>query len=400
MIRNRTILCFASGYDAPPTSKHHVMHLLSEHNQVLWVNYHASRTPTASSSDLVAITSKLKQVVRGLQNPRPNLHVLTPLVVPLPSSKIAKQVNRKLLVQQVRRALRKVGDGPVQFWSFTPDVGYLLGQFNEEKVIYYCVDDHAQFTGYNVQQVLREEQELCQHADLVVTTSMALQNAKACFNANTVLIPHGVDYEHFSRALTKDLVIPADIAKIPRPRLGFFGLIRDWVDLELIAEVARRRPEWHFVLVGDSTIDLEVYRHQANLHFLGRRPYESLPAYCKAFDVGLIPFKINELTLAVNPIKLREYLAAGLPVVSTPLPEVAIYEPWVKVAADAKAWSSAIEQTLSLSSDGSLARQRSQAMSQETWPSKLAILQRRLTQSKPPWEAQNCATNGQLRVVE
>ena len=149
MLEGHTILCFASGYDAPPTSKHHVMHLLAEHNTVLWVNYHASRAPTASGSDLRYMAKKLGQVFAGLKTPRPNLHVLTPLVIPLPSSPGARRLNRTLLVSQIRRALRKVGSGPVQLWSFTPDVPYLLGKFGEEKIVYYCVDDHASFTGYN-----------------------------------------------------------------------------------------------------------------------------------------------------------------------------------------------------------------------------------------------------------
>lgn len=379
MIENQTILCFASGYDAPPTSKHHVMHLLAERNQVLWVNYHASRAPTASTSDLFYIAKKLKQVVAGIKSPRPNLHVLTPLVVPLPSSRAAKKLNRMLLVQQIRQALRKVAAGPVQFWSFTPDVSYLLGLFHEEKVIYYCVDDHSQFTGYDVSQVLAEEEVLCRKADLVVTTSLALQDAKAPFNANTLLLPHGVDYEHFSQALAEDLPAPDDIASIPHPRLGFFGLIRDWVDLDLVAELARRRPEWHFVMVGDSTIDLAGYRSLSNLHFLGRKPYQELPAYCRAFDVGLIPFKINALTLAVNPIKLREYLAAGLPVVSSPLPEVALYDRWVKVAEGSDAFQNAIAEVLAQGGDRGRAAERSDAMSHETWQSKVETLHQRLS---------------------
>ncbi len=399
MIKNKTILCFASGYDAPPTSKHHVMHLLAENNVVLWVNYHASRTPTASSSDLLYMAKKLKQVAAGLKNPRSNLHVLTPLVVPLPSSDSVKKLNRMLLIKQVRRALRKVGKGPVQFWTFTPDVGYLLGCFNEESVIYYCVDDHSQFTGYDIAQVLAEEQELCRQSDLVVTTSMALQQAKTRFNSNTVMVPHGVDYAHFSRALTDNLAEPDDIANIPHPRLGFFGLLRDWVDLDLVADVARSRPEWHFVMVGDATFDLSAYRQLPNIHFLGRKPYEVLPAYCKAFDVGLIPFKMNDLTLAVNPIKLREYLAAGLPVVSTPLPEVALYDRWVEVAGDADAFRAAIERILAQSNDGQLADERSQAMAHETWESKVEILHQRLSQTAVG-ESQDRRPGGRFQSIK
>ena len=383
MIEGRTILCFASGYDAPPTSKHHVMHILAERNTVLWVNYHASRAPSASASDVAHIARKLRQVFAGLKNPRPNLHVLTPMVVPLPASAWARKLNRAMLVHQIRRALRRIRTGPVQLWSFTPDIAYLLGRFGEEKVLYYCVDDHASFTGYDRKQVLRDEQELCRRADMVVTTSMALQKAKAPWNPNTLLVPHGVDYEHFAQAVTENLPEPADIADIPHPRLGFFGLIRDWVDLDLLAEVAARREDWHFVLIGDadSNVNLGKYSSIANMHFLGRKPYAELPPYCQAFDVGLIPFKTNDLTLAVNPIKLREYLAAGLPVISSPMPEVKLYQHLIHLADTADEFIDATQS--SLNENGAGRKQRAKAMAQETWPQKVDTICNKLTPPAP-----------------
>ena len=376
MIEGRTILCFASGYEAPPTSKHHVMHLLAEHNAVLWINYHASRVPMATVSDLKHVARKLRQVFQGLKSPRKNVFVLTPLVIPLPGKAWARKVNRWLLIRRVRRALRQVGRGPVQVWSFTPDISYALGHFSEEKVVYYCVDEHAAFSGYDREQVLRDEADLCRRADLVVTTSQALQEAKAPLNPNTILVTHGVDYEHFSRALRDDLTIPDDIKDIPHPILGFFGLIRDWVDLDLLAEVARARPDWHIVLLGDSTVGLAPYRGIPNMHFLGRRPYEQLPAYCKAFNVGLIPFKINELTRAVNPIKLREYMAAGLPVVSTPMPEVKLYSHLVEVADTAEGFVCAVEAAMASGPDARALR--TAAMAVETWSGKVDLICRHL----------------------
>ena len=199
MLKGKTILCFASGYDAPPTSKHYVMHILAVRNMVLWINYHASRVPTASSSDLFYMAKKLQQVIEGLKRPRKNLYVLTPLIIPLPRSPLALRLNRLLLIAQIRMAFGKVRNCSTQIWSFTPDIAYALGHFSEEKVVYYCVDDHASFSGYNKAQVLHDEEELCRHADLVVTTSMALQEAKAPWNTNTILVPHGVDYNHFTR---------------------------------------------------------------------------------------------------------------------------------------------------------------------------------------------------------
>lgn len=376
MIEGRTIVCFASGYDAPPTSKHHVMHLLAERNVVLWVNYHASRAPSASASDMARIYRKLAQVAGGLKTPRKgknkNLHVLTPLVLPLPGRPWARRLNRRLMVLQIRRAMRKVQSGLLQIWSFTPDISYLLDDFHAEKVVYYCVDDHSSFTGYDTEQVLGEEADLCRRADLVVTTSSVLQDAKQPLNPNTIFVPHGVDYGHFSKALSDNLPAPADIAGIPHPRLGFFGLIRDWVDMDLLAGVASRRSDWHIVMIGDadSNVDLAKYRRIPNMHFLGRKPYADLPAYCRQFDVGLIPFVVNDLTRAVNPIKLREYLAAGLPVVSTPMAEVMCYDHLISIADTVDGFISAVEQ--SLCGDRADRRRFSCAMAQETWPAKVS----------------------------
>jgi glycosyltransferase involved in cell wall biosynthesis len=382
MIEGKTILCFASGYDAPPTSKHHVMHLLAERNRVLWVNYHGSRAPSVSSSDAAYIVTKLKQVFRGLVQVRENLWVLTPLVVPLPGSRLVKRLNRALLSWQIRSALRRIRSGPLQVWSFTPDIAYLLDTFSPEKVLYYCVDDFASFSGYDREQVLRDEAALCDRADVVVTTSRTLQDAKQDLNANTVLVSHGVDYGHFRAARDTALAEPADLAGIGRPRLGFFGLIRDWVDLDLLADVARRRPAWHIVLLGDSTVDLAPYRAIKNMHFLGRKPYEALPAYCRHWDVGLVPFRINDLTLAVNPIKLWEYLAAGLPVVSTALPEVVAQGDRVHVAGTAEETVAAIEHALATTDDRREAL--SCAMAQETWDWKLARIEEALLGAAAP----------------
>nr|WP_319491258.1 glycosyltransferase [uncultured Desulfobacter sp.] len=378
MLTGKTILCFASGYDAPPTSKHHVMLLLAEQNTVLWINYHASRMPTTSSSDLLYMAKKLIEIIKGLKNPRKNLFVLTPLVIPLPSSRFARTLNRFLLIFQIRLALKKIRKGPVQVWSFTPDIAYALDQFNEEKVVYYCVDDHAAFSGYDTVQVLKDEEELCRKSDLVITTSMVLQEKKKGWNPNTILVTHGVDFNHFNRAVTQNLACPEELKNIPRPRLGFFGLIRDWVDVDLLWQIAKKRPEWHFVLIGDadSSIDLNKYKETQNMHFLGRKLYQDLPAFCRHLDLGLIPFKVNELTHAVNPIKLREYLSAGLPVVSTPMPEVKKYDHLVKLADTPHSMEQAISNFLDSENFDEKQATRISAMSKETWQAKIELINR------------------------
>ncbi|MBT3278811.1 MAG: glycosyltransferase [Phycisphaerales bacterium] len=375
MIEGKTIVCFASGYDAPPTSKHHVMHRLAERNVVLWVNYHASRAPSASASDFLWICKKLGKVFRGTKTVRKNLHVLTPLVVPLPGRSWARKLNRWLLRRALRRAIKRFGSGEVDVWSFAPDVEYALDALSPSRVVYYCVDDFAHFSGYDTQQILRDEEALARRADLVITTSKPLLDTKASWNPNTILIPHGVEYDHFASA--NQATPPEALTAIAQPRFGFFGLIRDWIDLELLVEVARRQPAWQFVLLGDSTEDLSAAKSLSNVHCVGPVPYADLPAWCAGFDVGLIPFKRNELTEAVNPIKLREYLAAGLPVISSRLPEVVEYDQWVEFADTPDEFIAAAERALARTPAQHAAAQ--EAMRSETWEAKLAEIESHLS---------------------
>ena len=161
-----------------------------------------------------------------------------------------------------------------------------------------------------------------ERSDLVVVSSSRLLETKLPHNRNTRLLLHGVDVDHFRSACSSDIAIPADCPALRHPVIGFFGLVADWVDLAVVRYLATARPEWDFLMIGEIRTDVSALRALPNVYLLGRRDYKSLPGYCKAFDVAILPFVVNELTLAANPLKLREYLAAGLPVVATPLPEV------------------------------------------------------------------------------
>lgn len=373
MIEGRNIICIASNWFYDPTSKHHVMRLLSERNHVIWVNYHGSRRPRLSGADAGAVAAKLRQFVEGPRRVGENMTVLTPLVIPAPGNATAAALNRRLLTRQIRRVLRRLPSRPVQLWSFAPDVDYLCGRFDEECVVYYCVDEFSEFAGYDRDATLAAERRLAEKANLVVTTSQALYDSKRDLNDHVVLITHGVDYEHFVRARSADVCEPDDVARLPRPRLGFWGLIQDWVDIELLVHVARIRPDWSVVLIGEAAADVTQLDALPNVHLLGRRSYGELPPYARGFDVGLIPFRVNELTRAVNPIKLREYLSAGLPVVSTALPEVRRYGNWVLAAKSAEEFVLQCERAMvDMPADSIRARQ--QAMEAETWEAKVKQL--------------------------
>lgn len=390
MIEGRNIICVASNWFYDPTSKHHVMRLLSEWNHIVWVNYHASRRPGLSRADARAVAAKVRQIVEGPRRVAENITVVTPLVVPLPGNRTVAALNRRLLVRQIRSVLRGLPDRPVQLWSFAPDVDYLCGALGEEAVIYYCVDDFGAFSGYDAVAVRTAESRLARRADLVITTSRALYEAKLDLNENVVLVTHGVDFEHFARARAPETVAAEEVARLPRPVLGFWGMIQDWLDVELLAEVALARPGWSIVLIGEVLADVSAFSGLSNVHLLGRKPYERLPSYARGFDVGLIPFRVNALTRAVNPIKLREYLSAGLPVVSTDLPEVRGFGELVSIASDARGFVRACESVLPPDVGGvgcgaGRARvgvaERQAAMRGETWSAKVVEISAHVARS-------------------
>jgi glycosyltransferase involved in cell wall biosynthesis len=186
-------------------------------------------------------------------------------------------------------------------------------------------------------------------------------------------VRHGVDYDHFAQAWRSPLARPSVLAGIPRPIFGFFGLIHHWVDLELMAAVAGLRPQYQFVLIGDARVDTAALRRSPNIHLLGRRPYSELPAFCAAFDAAMLLFRRNAMTVNVNPIKLYEYVAAGLPVVSTSIPEVARLQGPVRLADEPEDFAAACDQTLE-SAGGHSREKTSSLVAQETWESRVEVL--------------------------
>jgi glycosyltransferase involved in cell wall biosynthesis len=332
MIEGNDIICFANDWDAEPLSKKHIALRLAQKNRVLWVNSTGNRNPTASVRDLRRAWKKLGQFLRGCRPVANNISVFAPLVIPFHGNRAARWVNRRLLAWSLRRACRKLGFHKPITWTFVPSSADVAGSLGERLLIYHCVDEFSKFTGTDEAAIGGMEQGLMEKADMVVVSSTRLYETKQRYNPNTLLVTHGVDVAHFRKACLPAVEAPADCADLKHPVIGFFGLIADWVDLEVIRHLAASRPQWSLLLIGDVQTDTSALRELSNVHLLGRRSYASLPAYCKAFDVAILPFVVNDLTEAANPLKLREYLAAGLPVVATPLPEVLKLSSLVRMA--------------------------------------------------------------------
>jgi glycosyltransferase involved in cell wall biosynthesis len=325
-LRGRDILCFSHDWTGDPLSKTHLMRVLANDNRILWINAIPNRMPTTSSKDLSRIYKKLKSFTEPVREVEPNIFVLNPFAIPAYGSPTIVAYNQRTLVSQVKKAMRNLGMTDVVNMVFNPAAGMIAGKLGESELVYYCVDEYTAFTGSAALKDI--EEKLFRDAGLVVVSAEKLYDDKKHFNPNTHIIRHGTDWRHFRTAIDGGLAIPADIANLPRPIIGFHGLLADWVDFELIKKLAEHFAEGSIVLVGKTAVDAEekikILDGISNVHRLGRQPYADLPAYCAAFDVAINPFIINDLTLAANPLKVREYLAAGLPVVSTDIPEVRV----------------------------------------------------------------------------
>ncbi|MGC4113834.1 MAG: glycosyltransferase [Myxococcales bacterium] len=318
----RDIVCFSNDWDGDPLSKTHLMRLLARDNRILWVNSLGNRAPGATAHDARRMVRKAWKALSGVREVEPNLFVLSPLAVPVFGSESVAAVNRVALKLQVRRAMRSLRFLHPVVWAFLPAAQWVARSLEPDLLVYHCVDEFSAFSDAPGQAIAQLEAKLAREADLVIVSAQRLYESKRALDERTVLVRHGVDHRHFARALDRDTPLPEEVAGLPRPVLGFFGLVADWVDVELLEAVAKDHPAGSLVIVGRVRCDVSRLRRLPNVHLLGPKPYATLPGYAKAFDVALLPFRVNELTLNANPLKVREYLAAGLPVVSTAIPEV------------------------------------------------------------------------------
>jgi glycosyltransferase involved in cell wall biosynthesis len=215
-----------------------------------------------------------------------------------------------------------VNGDPAVLWYYSPVAMAFSGHLSARAVIYDCMDELAAFR--NAPPLLPAmEKKLFAKADLVFTGGMSLYESKQGKHACVHAFPSSIDASHFAKARAEGLGEPADQAGIPHPRLGFFGVIDERMDIALVAETARLRPDWHFVMLGPVVkIDEADLPRLPNIHWLGGKSYDELPAYIAGWDVGFMPFAMNEATRFISPTKTPEFLAAGVPVVSTPITDV------------------------------------------------------------------------------
>jgi uncharacterized SAM-binding protein YcdF (DUF218 family)/glycosyltransferase involved in cell wall biosynthesis len=372
--RRPDILCISSiDWDFIWQGHQEIMsRLAADGHRVLFIENTGVRSPRLR--DLPRLRQRMRnwwKGTKGFRTERANLVVFSPIVLPLPYSRVARWVNRWLLQRGIQRWMRATGFNRPIVWTFlpTPLTRDIINEVDPAITIYYCIDDLAS-SSHEARKITTSEQRLFRDADLVFVTSQKLKERAQQYSDRVHLFPFGVSLATFEKVRRESPQPPADIASLPRPIVGYVGGLHQWLDQPLIADLARRMSDVTFVLVGPAQVDVASLAEHANIHLLGKREHHELPRYIAAFDVGLVPYRLTEYTANVYPTKLNEYLAMGIPVVATDLAEIRRFNVehgnLVHVAADAAAFERAIRTALSESSADAIPK-RIAAAHENSW---------------------------------
>lgn len=361
---------FGDDWGRHVSTMQHVFRHIIPRFPVVWVNAVGHRVPELSRADARRALEKGRKMLRQraraahpghVDGPAP-LAVLNPAVLPWHHIGAIHALNTRSMLRTVRTCLRQKGlvAPPVLVTGSPPTVG-VVGRLGELASVYFCMDDFLHMPGTTPWMLAPLEQRLLERVDVLVATAEVLTRTKAPRSGRAHHLPQGVNYAHFAEPRPE----PDDLRAIPRPRIGFAGGMKERCDLELLVRIADANPAGSVVLVGPVFVDLAPL-NRPNVHVLGARPYAELPAYVQAFDVAIIPYRLTKETEAVDPLKLLEYLAAGLPVVSTALPEAYKYRDAVAVAESTASFVRAV--ATALAGDREVAKRRAQDMARaNTW---------------------------------
>lgn len=330
-------------------------------------------------------------------DPATNVHVVVPHLPVGLSSEEQEQTQAELLT----RFVEEQGITSHVQWFYTPMALPIARALEPRARVYDCMDELSAFKGAP-KQLIQREVELLELADVVFTGGQALFEAKRQLHPNIHPFPSSVDVKHFGRARAR-LEEPADQRPIAGPRLGFFGVIDERMDLSLLEGVARARPEWQLVLIGPVVkIDPADLPRLPNIHYLGAKSYAELPSYLAGWDVALLPFAKNEATRFISPTKTPEYLAAGKPVVSTSIRDVVrpySVQGLARIADTPRDFVAACEAALNEPND-KLLRRADQFLSRMSWDLTWAQMQELVDQAAQPTSGRISGTQRALAANE
>lgn len=360
------LIVFGEDWGAHPSSTAHLMHILAQDVDIVWINSIGLRRPSLRWRDLNRMAQKISARLFYRHKPaQPTRQaapfpVISPLVMPLPKYDWLRRLNNWLLMRQLTPHLR--AQHPPIVWTSLPSAVDYVDCFPDASWLYYCGDDFGALAGVDHTLVLEKEAALIQRVQRIWVASEKLAHH---FQGLPVdVVEHGVDIQLFQHPQPRPADLPSGLI------LGFYGAIADWLDQALLYEVALRLPQCQIVIIGPILTDISELQACPNIHFLGKKPHHQLPAYVQHWTASILPFKDNEQIRACNPLKLREYLAVGTPVLTTGYPAM---RPYADVVTEVSTSDDIVQALLAIetqgdSSHGRLARQR--AVCDESWASK------------------------------
>ncbi|ELI1596351.1 glycosyltransferase [Vibrio alginolyticus] len=322
------IVVFGEDFGGLPSSTQHIVKRLATSHRILWVNSIGLRQPRLDSKDIKRALNKLTRVFHNVGSHKPtldsetspNIHILNLLTIPAPSSALARKVAAKMMKHQLNKQLQALGfDKPV-FWTSLPTAADVCAEMNPRGLIYYCGDDFSALAGVDHDTVTKHERTLVNAANVIFTASDTLSTKFP--SHKTVTLPHGVNVSLFSEPAPKAKDLPDNGRKV----LGFYGSLSEWLDYDLIAQVADQAPDWDLVFIGPNELSDNPLPQRSNVYYLGPRAHHTLPSYSQHWDASWLPFVNNAQIKACNPLKLLEYLATGTPVISTSFPALMPYK--------------------------------------------------------------------------
>lgn len=355
------------------TNQQHLLVRAAAANRILFVESLGLRRPQLATRDLSRMGRRMVRATQPLREVD-GIHVLSPLVLPLHSNEALRRLNARLLELFVKRAVAKLEMRDPLLWSFVPQAEVLIDVLKPSQVLYYIDDDHAAKEGIDAESFLAAEERFARRSDAVLASAPELVTRMRTLNGNVHYAPNVADTQLFAQALEPGAV-DRELAALPGPRIVFVGaIIAAKIDIDLVTELAKLRPEWSFAFVGpigpgDPRTNVQGLKELSNVHLLGHRPYEQLPQVLRGADAAIVPYRLDGEMRSVFPMKIYEYLAAGRPVVSTPL-DTLVDVPEVLKAATAEEFSARLQETIGSDTDQARA-QRSQRAQAHSWDARL-----------------------------
>jgi len=386
LISGHSIVYFGPGkWDGMWRNRHQLMSRFARYNKVMYVE------------PVVGLRQLVNQFQQGyfrkiefwkacfqkrVRKQSGNLYIYnSPVFIPIsgrfPLDKITWWAWKWLL----RKTLKKLGFYRPIIWLSLPNMSNFMGSFGEKLIVYHAVDEYSAYgnpSAESKEKIKIAEQQILNKADVVIVVSEKLHATKSIYNKHTYIVPNGVDYVSYSKALTDDISIPSDISRLPKPIIGYSGLISRRLDLGLISYIATSHPEWSLALIGEVNdagceSEFNKLKEMKNVFFLGNKKIDLVPHYIKVFDTCIVPYKLNEQTQNLSPLKLYDFMAMGKEIVTTNFPIAREFKDVLNIAESKETFVNCIVKSLSEKDYGLFAKRR-QIAAQNTWDDRITTL--------------------------